>query len=66
MKQIIDLSDSTKNIFLIVAGTIILLNALHIFECTLRALVIIISVSMIAVGLIRGEYIQKIRSLIKK
>lgn len=66
MKQALNVSDSTKNIFLMVAGLILLLFALGAFSYALRILVIIMGAGMLALGLIRAGYWDKVLRIAKK
>ena len=66
MKQALNVSDSTKNIFLMVAGLILLLFALGAFSYALRILVIIMGAGMLALGLVRAGYWDKVLRIAKK
>jgi hypothetical protein len=66
MKQAFNVSDSTKNILLMVAGLVLLLFALGVFAPTLRILVIMMGIGVLALGFIRGGYWDKVMGLIKK
>ena len=66
MKHMLNLSENTKNILLMVAGVILLLHALGIFACSLTTLVIIVALAMIATGFVRGGYWDKAMGLIGK
>lgn len=66
MKQVLNLSENTQNIILLVAGLILFLYALGIFTCAFRILIIIIAVAMFTTGFIRGGYWNKVRAFIKK
>ena len=66
MKEMLNLSDSTKNILLIVAGVILLLHALHVFDQTLNTIIALVAIAMIVIGVVRAGYWDKLKGLISK
>lgn len=66
MKFLMNLSDLTKGIVLIVAGVILLFNTLGIAHETLNTIVLLGAICMILIGIYLSNAYQKMYQLITK